>query len=139
AIIGAAAIVLALTHFGLGVGTQLHRLHTLNRQIAGMTTPALGPNPPDDAVAALRSGIIKMSKRLALIGGATGKDSPLDALLAVSRDIPKRFPVEMQDVTIDGSGVRLSGEADSFGTIDQIKKSLTQDNYFGSIEVSHAK
>ena len=138
-IIAAVALVLSLTHVALGIGTQLHRLHALNRQIAHMTTPALGPNPPDDAVAALRSGIIKMSKRLALIGGNTGKDSPLDALLAISRDVPRRFPVEMQDVTIDGSGVRLSGEADSFGTIDQIKKSLTQDDYFGNIEVSHAK
>ena len=35
--------------------------------------------------------------------------------------------------------MRLSGEADSFGTIDQIKKSLTQDDYFANIEVSHAK
>jgi hypothetical protein len=138
-IIAAAAIVLALTHFGLGVGTQLHRLHALNHQIAGMTTPALGPNPPDDAVAALRSGIVKMSKRLALIGGNTGKDSPLDALLAVSHDVPRRFPAEMQDVNIDGTGLRLSGEADSFGTVDQMKKSLQQDNYFGNIEVSHAK
>jgi len=138
-IIAAAAIVLALTHFGLGVGTQLHQLHALNHQIAGMTTPALGPHPPDDAVAALRSGIVKMSKRLALIGGNTGKDSPLDALLAVSRDVPRRFPAEMQDVNIDGSGLRLSGEADSFGTVDQMKKSLQQDNYFGNIEVSHAK
>lgn len=138
-IIGAAAIGLALIHFGLGAGTQLHRLHALNRQIASMTTPALGPNPPDDPVAALRSDIVKMSKRLELIGGNTGKDSPLDALLALSMDVPKRFPVEMQDIGIDETGLRLSGEADSFGTVDQMKKSLQQDAYFGNIEVSHAK
>jgi len=138
-IIGAVAVVLALTHFGLGVGTQLHRLHVINRQIASMTTPALGPNPPKDPVAALRSGIIKMSKRLALIGGNSGKDSPLEALLAVSRDVPKRFPVEMQDVNVDESGLRLAGEADSFATVDQMKKSLLQDDYFGNIEVTHAK
>ena len=133
------AIVVGLMHFGLGVGTQLHRLHALNHQIAGMTTPALGAHPPDDAVAALRSGIVKMSKRLALIGGNSGKDSPLEALLAVSRDVPKRFPVEMQDVTVDENGLLLAGEADSFGTVDSMKKSLQQDDYFGSIEVSHAK
>jgi hypothetical protein len=104
-----------------------------------MTTPALGPNPPDDAVAVLRSGIIKMSKRLALIGGNTGKDSPLEALLAVSRDVPKRFPVEMQDIIVDESGIQLAGEADSFTTVDQMKKALQKDDYFGNIEVSHAK
>jgi hypothetical protein len=138
-VIAAVAIVMGLTHFALGVGTQLHRLHALNRQIAGMTTPAFGPNPPDDAVAALCSGIIKMSKRLALIGGNSGKDSPLEALLAVSRDVPKRFPVEMLDIVVDESGLQLSGEADSFTTVDQMKKSLQKDDYFGNIEVSHAK
>lgn len=138
-VIAAAAIAMALIHFGLGVGTQLHRLHALNRQIAGITTPALGAHPPNDPVAALRAGIIKMSRRLALIGGNTGKDSPLEAMRAVSRDVPKRFPIEMQDVSIDDTGLRLSGEADSFATVDQMKKSLQQDDYFGNIEVSHAK
>jgi hypothetical protein len=138
-IIAAVGIVLALTHFGLGLGNQLHRLHAINSQIASMTTPALGPKPPNDPVAALRSGIIKMSKRLALIGGNSGKDSPLEALLAVSRDVPKRFPIEMQDVSVDENGLRLAGEADSFATVDQMKKSLQQDDYFGNIEVSHAK
>jgi hypothetical protein len=138
-IIAASAAMLGLVHFGLGVGTQLHRLHALNAQIATMTVPAFGQNPPDDPVAALRSGIIKMSKRLALIGGNSAKDSPLDALLAASRDIPKRFPVEMLDVVVDDSGLRLSGEADTFTTVDQMKKSLQQDNFFGAIEVEHAK
>jgi hypothetical protein len=114
-------------------------VHALDRQIAVIATPALGANSPSDPVASLRSGIIKMSKRLALIGGNTGKDSPLDALLAVSRDVPKRFPIEMEDISIDENGVRLSGEADSFGTVDQMKQVLQKDAYFGSIEVSHTK
>ncbi|HLI78730.1 MAG TPA: type II secretion system protein GspL [Candidatus Binataceae bacterium] len=139
ATIAAVAIVLGLAHFALGVGTQLHRLHALDRQIATIAVPALGSHPPDDAVAALRSGIIKMSKRLALIGGNIAKDSPLDALLAVSRDVPKRFPLEMQDITVDDSGVLLSGEADSFATVDQMKQVLQKDDYFSNIEVSHTK
>ncbi len=39
----------------------------------------------------------------------------------------------------DENGLRLSGEADSFATVDQMKKTLQQDSYFGNIEVSHAK
>ncbi len=60
-------------------------------------------------------------------------------MLAVSRDVPKRFPVEMLDIVVDESGLQLSGEADSFTTVDQMKKSLQKDDYFGNIEVSHAK
>lgn len=138
-ILAAAVALFALVHVGLGIGAKLVRLHSLDRQVGAIAAPALGPRAPADAVAALRSGIIKMNKRLALIGGNTSTNSPLDALLAVSRDLPTRFPVEMQDVAIDAGGLKLSGEADSFGTIDQIKKALTQDDYFGTIEVSHAK
>ena len=133
------ALMLAVIHFALGAGTQLHRLHVLDRQIATIAIPALGPNSPNDPVATLRGGIAKMSKRLALIGGNTAKDSPLDALLAVSRDVPKRFPIEMEDIGVDENGVRLSGEADSFSTVDQMKQVLQKDDYFGNIEVSHTK
>ena len=138
-IITAALAAFAILHFALGIATSLHRVHLLDRQIATISEPALGTNPPSDAVAALRAGIVKMNKRLALIGGNVSGNSPLDALLTLSRDIPKRFPVEMQDVAVDANGVRIGGEADSFGTVDQVKKALTADNYFGSIEVTHAK
>lgn len=139
ALFGAAAVLLALLHLSLGIATQLSQLHALDRAIGKIAAPALGPNPPADSVAALRAGIIKMNKRLALIGGNTSINSPIDALLAVSRDIPKRFPVEMLDVAVDTSGLKLSGEADSFGTVDQMKKALGNDAYFGAIEVTHAK
>lgn len=139
ALIGAAAILFAALHFGMGIGMQLSQLHKLDKAIGRIAAPALGPNPPADAVPALRAGIVKMNKRLALIGGNTSVNSPIDALLAVSRDLPKRFPVEMFDVSIDTTGLKLSGEADSFGTIDQMKKALNNDPYFGAIEVSHAK
>jgi general secretion pathway protein L len=138
-IIAGAAIGFALLHLTLGIATTLHRVHLLDRQIASISEPALGANPPADAVAALRAGIVKMNKRLALIGGNVTANAPLDAMLTLSRDIPKRFPVQMEDVAVDGNGVRLAGEADSFGTVDQVKKALSSDNYFGNIEVTHAK
>ncbi len=139
AIFAAAVVLLALVHTALGIGASLHRLHLLDREIAVMTTPALGPNPPADAFAALRAGTIKMNKRLALIGGNSTANPPIDGLLAVSRDIPGRFPVEMEDVAIDGDGLKLTGEADSFGTVDQMKKALAGDDLFGSVDVTHAK
>lgn len=139
ALIAAGVLLFAILHLSLGIATQLSRLGALDRAIGTIAAPALGPNPPPDAVAALRAGIIRMNKRLALIGGNTSINSPIDALLAVSRDIPNRFPVEMLDVAIDTSGLKLSGEADSFGTVDQMKKALSNDEYFGAIEVSHAK
>jgi hypothetical protein len=139
AILAAVAAIFIIVHFALGLGSSLARAHALERQIAAIAVPALGTAQQGDSVAALRSGILKMNRRLALIGAGTVATSPLDALLAVSRDVPKRFPVEMHDVAINEEGVKLSGQADSFGTVDQVKKALGRDHYFGAIQVSHAK
>jgi len=57
----------------------------------------------------------------------------------VSRALPPRFPVEMADVQIDSNGLRVTGQADSFATVDQAEKALDKSGYFGSIEVAHAK
>jgi hypothetical protein len=35
--------------------------------------------------------------------------------------------------------LRVTGQADSFATVDQAKRALDQSGYFGSIEVAHAK
>ena len=45
----------------------------------------------------------------------------------------------MADVQIDSNGLRVTGQADSFTTVDQAKKALDKSGYFGLIEVAHAK
>ena len=45
----------------------------------------------------------------------------------------------MADVQIDSQGLRVTGQADSFSTVDQAKRALDQSGFFGSIEVAHAK
>lgn len=138
AILAGAIGLVAILQFALGVSADLARLHKLNRAIAIAAAPALGPNPPDNAVDALRAAIVKMDRRLQLVG-AGSETSPLEVLLAISRDLPARFPVEMENVTFDEVGVKLTGEADSFATVDQMKKSLGRDRTFGTVEVAHAK
>ena len=62
-----------------------------------------------------------------------------NVLFALSSAIPPRLPLEFSDIEIDESSVKLDGEADSFGTIDQVKKSLAQSHRFADIEVDDAK
>src|SRR5262249_42173058 len=87
----------------------------------------------------LKSGISEMNRRLRLLGGDVGHHSPLDVLMAVSEALPERIPAEVEDLQIDGTGLRISGEADSFATVDQVKKALDQSDEFGQIVVTHAK
>jgi general secretion pathway protein L len=133
------AIGLAVVHFGFGVWAGVHRLNQINAQIEQVVTPVLGPVDPSTAHAALRDGIIKMDKRLKLIGGNLANHSPLETLTVISRALPSRFPVEMEDFQLDESGVHMTGLADSYATVDQAKRSLESSDYFGAIEVSHAK
>jgi len=137
-ILAAALAVVIVFRFALGVSSNLRQLSRLNAEIAAVAGPVLGETDPADAKAQLKSGIARMNKRLNLIGGNM-THSPLDTLVAVSQALPPRFPVQMADVQIDSNGLRVTGQADSFATVDQAKKALDASGYFGSIEVAHAK
>ncbi len=137
-ILAAALLAVVIFHFALGVSANLRRLRQVNAEIAAVAGPVLGETDPANAKAELQSGIANMNKRLNLIGGNL-THSPLDTLIAVSRALPPRFPVQMADVQIDSQGLRVTGQADSFTTVDQAKRALDKSGYFGSIEVAHAK
>jgi len=79
-----------------------------------------------------------MRKRLHLMGGNLGHGSPLDELLALSRAIPPGVPMQVNDLVVDDSGLKIEGTADSFATVDQVKKALERTPEFGSIQVEHA-
>ena len=133
-----ALLAVIVFHFILGVSANLHRLHKLNAEITAVAGPALGEPDPANAKVELQTGIVKMNKRLNLIGGNL-THSPLDTLVAISRALPPRFPVQMADVQIDSQGLRVTGQADSFSTVDQAKRALDASGFFGAIEVAHAK
>jgi len=131
-------IFLALLHFTLGISTSARQLHLLNRQILEITAPALGSTDPAAAPAALKEKIVAMRKRLHLMGGNLGSGSPLDVLLAVSRAIPPGVPMQLNDLIVDDSGLKVEGTADSFATVDQVKKALGRSPEFEDIQVEHA-
>ncbi|HVA76966.1 MAG TPA: type II secretion system protein GspL [Candidatus Binataceae bacterium] len=139
AILAACVVVLILLNFASGIIGKLHRLNVLNSEIASIAAPVLGESNPADPMRELRSGIAAMNKRLRLIGGNVARNSPLETLRAVSDSIPARFPVQMEDVQIDASGLRVTGLADSFTAVDEVKHALDESGNFGAIEVTHAR
>ncbi|MGB6553692.1 MAG: type II secretion system protein GspL [Candidatus Binataceae bacterium] len=139
AILAACVVFLILLNFASGVVGKLHRLSVLNSQIASIAGPVLGESKPADPMRELRSGIATMNKRLRLIGGNVARNSPLETLRAVSDAIPRRLPVQLEDVQIDETGLRLTGLADSFTSVDEVKHALDLGGNFGAIEVTHAR
>jgi len=136
-----AAVLLAavLLHFILGVSANLRRLNLIDAEIEKVVTPVLGHTDPAMARTELKNGIAKMNHRLHLIGGNLARHSSLDTLLAISRALPPRFPVEIADLQTDENTLHITGQADSFATVDRAKQALDKSGYFGTIEVTHAK
>lgn len=139
AVLAAVAAGLALLFVIIGVAGKLHRISVIDHQIAAIAAPVLGQPNPSDPMVQLRSGIAAMNKRLKSLGGGLGRDTALNALAVLSRALPRRFPVQMEEVQVDADGLHVTGQADSFATVDQVKRALDQTGYFGSIEVIHAK
>src|SRR6266851_1690125 len=138
-ILGAALFAVIALHFILGVSANLHRLHMVDAEIAAVAGPVLGESDPANATTQLKNGIAKMNERLKLMGANMSHHSPLDTLVAVSSALRKDFPVEMADIQIDANALHMTGQADSFATVDQAKRALDASGYFGTIQVSHAK
>lgn len=136
--LAAVVAAMALIHLVLGITTSAHRVRLLQRQIAAVAAGALGPGAPANPKAALLDGIARMNKQLKLMGGS-GALSPLDALLAVSRAIPAHLAIDLDEMSIDDSGLGITGKADSFATIDEVKKALQSSANFRDIQVADAK
>jgi hypothetical protein len=138
-VLGAAMFAMLVVHFILGVSANLHKLHLVDAEIAAVAGPVLGETDPANAATQLKNGIAKMNKHLSLIGGNMTHHSPLDTLVAVSSALRRDFPVEMADVQIDPNALRMTGQADSFASVDQAKRALDASGFFGTIQVTHAK
>jgi general secretion pathway protein L len=135
---GAAAAAIAL-HVGINVSYNLRRLHQVNREIVAIAAPALGPRTSGvDAKTELAAQVAAMEKQLHLMGGAGASASPLETLLALSRALPPHVGAEIVDFTLDEGVIKLDGRADSFATVDRVKKALDLSGYFRDIQVTHA-
>jgi type II secretion system protein L len=138
-ILAALLVGLAVLNYLLGMGVGIYRLTWVNSQIAKAAEPVLGEVSGSEAAPKLRESIIAMRRRLGELGGNAERNSPLDTLLEVSRAVPPHLPAQLTEVEIDGSGIRATGSADSFSTVEQIKKALSQNDYFEQIEVANAR
>ncbi len=138
ALLAGAAAIAGLAQFSLGIAVNMRQLHLLNKQIRHITAPALGKVDPALAQSKLKAKLGEMSEQVRLMGGSASRDSPLDVLEALSRALPPGLPAEVQMIQIDDAGMKMEGEADSFATVDQLKRALERNGDFGQIQLDHA-
>ena len=70
--------------------------------------------------------------------GINGGRKVIDLLRDISRGIPGSLDVKVKRIVVDPEALQMSGETDSFNTVDSIKKGLEPSEYFSAVTISSA-
>ncbi len=87
-----------------------------------------------------KSSVEELRKKVEALGGGTkGVITSLDILNTISEKVPKDMQVNVDDIMIDKSKLRVQGETDSFESVEKIKKEFESVSFFKKVDVSDAK
>ncbi len=137
--LAAAVMGAALLHWVVSIAGGYHHVGIIDRQIAAAAAPALGASPPAAVSTALTNGLAEMSKRMHLIGASGADGSPLEVLRTVSVAIPSDLSLDIDEMSVDESGLKIGGKAQSFGAVEEVKKALAASGAFENIQVINTK
>ena len=70
--------------------------------------------------------------------GMGGDQKILDLLKDISERIPSTLNVQLNSMVVDPETVRISGETDTFNTVDSIKNDLEPSTYFSQVTITSA-
>ena len=72
------------------------------------------------------------------IPGMGGDQKILDLLKDISERIPSSMDVLLNSIVVDPETVRISGETDTFNTVDGIKNGLEPSSYYSQVTIASA-
>ena len=88
----------------------------------------------------LKSAVDDLKKKVVALGGGAEKGmSPLELMNILSEKIPKEIRVNIDDLLIDKSKIRVQGDTDSFENVEKIKKEFEAVPLFKKVDVADAK
>lgn len=88
----------------------------------------------------LRSAVDELRKKVAALGGGPEKRvTSLDLLNAITEKIPGEIQVNVDDLLIDRTKVRIQGDTDSFENVERIKRELETIPFLKKVDVGDAK
>jgi type II secretion system protein L len=135
-----AAIVLLLAFFNVALDSYL-----LNKKLTGLDdqiTKVFTSTFPDVKVVDPYQQMkieIEAAQKNALLTGKTYKHiRTIDILNNISKLIPKETDVKLTRLVIGEESVQISGNTDTFNSVDDIKSRLEQVNFFQKITISSA-
>lgn len=143
----AAAFVLAMVSLGLSIGIDLHvkatQLEALEAQ-ARHRIASIVPDVQSDLSLKQYGSIIKeriqrLEEKKTLLGQKAPETNFVETLRLLSSVISTKEKVVFRSLHFDASRVRVTAEADSFETIENIKKELVALKVFQEIQIKDIK
>ncbi len=135
-----AAMVLALAFFNVVLDSYFlkKKLTGLDDQITKIFTSTFPDVKSVDPYQQMRIEIEAANKN-ALLPGKTDKHiRTIDILNNISKLIPKETDVKLTRLVVGEDSVQISGNTDTFNSVDDIKSRLEQINFFQKITISSA-
>ncbi len=90
-------------------------------------------------VAQMEARVSEATKMVEFFAGEDYKASALDILRVIHQSIPENMKVTLTNLSIDPVNLRISGQTDSYNTVDKIKNLLEKTGYFTNIKITNAK
>ncbi len=90
-------------------------------------------------VAQIETKVSEARKMVEFFAGEDFKASSLDILKVIHQSIPENLKVSLTNLSIDPVNLRISGQTDSYNTVDKIKSLLEKTGYFKNIKITNAK
>lgn len=87
----------------------------------------------------MKSEIKALKESSGVLPETTHNQRMIELLDDIAGRIPEAYDLLVSNLIVDGESVRISGETDSFNTVDMIKSKLEPSDYFSSVTISSAK
>ncbi len=88
----------------------------------------------------LKGAVDELRKKVAALGGGTSRGiTSLDLLTMITEKIPKDIKVNIDDLMIDKTKIKVQGDTDSFENVERIKREFETLPLFKKVEVGDAK
>src|SRR4030066_516655 len=88
----------------------------------------------------LKSAVDELRKKVAALGGGAGRGmTSLDLLNTITEKIPKDITVNIDDLMMDKTKIKVQGNTDSFENVERIKREFETIPFFKKVEMSDAK
>lgn len=88
----------------------------------------------------LKSAVDVLRKKVAALGGGSGGGmTSMDLLNTITEKIPKDITVNIDDLMVDKTKIKVQGNTDSFENVERIKREFEAIPFFKKVEVADAK